>query len=282
MEDKRVGLAPTKGNYYPFETGYICIPPEVDRDKFVKNCLITGFVSIQPIVGGAIHRVRCDKWILQQVDFPASSKDQGSLVGYCVDPKKKSPYIVSCYDKINEYHDLDENQFKLQKSTDDGSVTVLGDGNGRLLINVSANKANKGRIDINLTNLDDTTQLNVNLKGSATIYASGKVFTQTNDEILLEATDNEDTSSISITKDRINHDGGSEPMALGNTLKTLIEEIIDEADTLATESSKIVVPTGVGPSGVPINATKFVQISTNLKSIKGKLEIFLSTKSFLD
>lgn len=57
-------------------------------------------------------------------------------------------------------------------------------------------------------------------------------------------------------------DGADEWAAKGETLKRLLEELIDAINA-------ITVPTAMGPSGVPNNAAQFT-------SIKGRLEQFLS------
>ncbi len=200
MIDKRVGIASTRGKVYPMGIAQVCVPPVVDRDQFVKSCLTTGLISIQPQVGGAIHRVPCDKTTLQTIDFPSTSKEFGSYIVYVNDPKTKLPYVIATFLSIQEYSDLNENQFKLSKSTEFGTVSIIGDGKGRIAINVQSEKGKQGRFDINLSNPDNTAQFNVNTKGVTNVYSSGKVSVQSNDEIALEATDGTDTSSLSITK----------------------------------------------------------------------------------
>ena len=54
----------------------------------------------------------------------------------------------------------------------------------------------------------------------------------------------------------------SEPIVLGNALKGIIGELIDAIVA-------ITVPTGVGPSGPPVNATQFT-------GIRGRLDTILS------
>jgi len=263
MQDKRVGTISTKGRVYHFDIGYITIPPEIDRGTFVQSCLTTGFVSIQPIVGPAIHRVRCDKWILQLLEFPASSEEFGSLVGYCRDPKKKEPYIVSVYDKITEYNDIKEGQTAIKRSTTLGTSSVIVDGRGKLLINVSAEEEGDGRVDINITNPSNDAQFNVNLKGQMNVYASDKIHIQTNNEVLLEAVSEEESSTISITKDSIKHDSGSEPMLLGQSTVDILTELIN------------LISTGL-IMGQPLST------ATQIAQLIPELEKLLSQKSKLD
>ena len=74
-----------------------------------------------------------------------------------------------------------------------------------------------------------------------------------------------DGSVVSIVGDVVETGKGTlEPHLCGDTWKKIMEELIDEI-------SQIIVPTGVGPSGVPQNAAKF-------STIKQKLKNALSTK----
>ena len=62
--------------------------------------------------------------------------------------------------------------------------------------------------------------------------------------------------------------GADEPLFLGNKAIALMGDILDEIQ-------KIIVPTGTGPSGTPINAAKFA-------AIKSKLNTIISKKNFTD
>jgi len=55
----------------------------------------------------------------------------------------------------------------------------------------------------------------------------------------------------------------NEQLVLGNVLKSWLESLIDEL-------SKTTVPTGTGPSGVPINVLGFVKLKTQLNTILSK------------
>jgi len=56
----------------------------------------------------------------------------------------------------------------------------------------------------------------------------------------------------------------SEPIVLGNALKELIQELIEQIKILT-------VPTGVGPSGPPVNAAAFESINQRLSTILSKV-----------
>ena len=77
-----------------------------------------------------------------------------------------------------------------------------------------------------------------------------------------------DGASFEMSKDSVVLNGGDEAMVLGDTLKDLLGELIDEI-------SKITVGTAVGTSTPPTNIAQF-------QVIKTKLSQFLSKKSKLD
>jgi hypothetical protein len=275
VQDKRVGVTSVRGNVYPSGVGQIMIPYEVDRDSFVKDCLATGFVSIQPQENNPIHRVRCDKWVLQQIDFPSSYKELGSYVAYINMPKTKKPIVVACIDSIFEYGSIKENQFKLFKQTDLGSVSIVGDGKGALTISVSSEASRQGRVDINLSNPDNTTEFNIIANGAMSVTTTGKTSLLSNSEVDVQVTDGKEaTSSFNITKDEIRqvsssikHNEGLEPMVLGNTILEKIDKILD-----LLVAAKVATTIGLQP------LTNFAEF----QALKGELEEFLSTKSTLE
>ncbi len=73
---------------------------------------------------------------------------------------------------------------------------------------------------------------------------------------------------INVIAEKINHNSGAEHMVLGDTLMTLMEELIDAILAMT-------VQTAVGPSSTPINAAQFT-------TVKGKLPQFKSQKSFIE
>lgn len=77
---------------------------------------------------------------------------------------------------------------------------------------------------------------------------------------------NED--NVKVTTKKFNVGEGSEQMVLGNTLLSLLEQLIDAISSLT-------VVTHVGPSGTPLNAAQFM-------AIKSKLRTFLSNLSNTD
>ena len=272
MQDKRVGIASIRGSSYSAGVANIIIPPDVDRDTFVAECLRIGRVSIQPEWNNSIHRVKCDKGVLQQIRFPTLEDDdiQGSQVVFLTMSKQQQPIVIACIDSIVEYGSLDENQFQLSKRTDFGSVSIIGDGKGRLSVSISSEAKKQGLFDISITNPDDSAKLNVNVRGTSSITTSGKTSLLSNAEVEVKVTDGETESYLSITKDEIlqisesiKHNSGKEPMLLGQSTIDLLQEFINLVAT------SIVM-------GQPLsNAANIARLATQLNSL-------LSQKSTLE
>ena len=79
-----------------------------------------------------------------------------------------------------------------------------------------------------------------------------------NNEVIL----NEDNVQIKCAK--YNLGDGAEPMVLGDTLKGLMEELIDAINA-------ITVPTPYGPSGMPLNSVQFSAIKAKLGNMLSQL-----------
>lgn len=215
---RQIGPNSVGGNRYITGLAYVIIPSDVDRDTYVRECLKTGFISIIGEENNMIPRAKCDKAVLQTIDFPKETGVLGTQIAYIVIPKYKVPFVIANINKLNEYNDIKENQFKINRKTDFGLVDITGDGRGTLNISVSSNQAKKGKININLTNNDANTEFNLNVRGAINIISSGKTTVKSESE-------------VNVVSPLIKHNDGSEPMVLGETLAELLKEFIRQTST---------------------------------------------------
>jgi hypothetical protein len=77
-------------------------------------------------------------------------------------------------------------------------------------------------------------------------------------------------------------DGSAEPVALGDTLKGKLEDIIGHVSDIAQNIASITVPTALGPSGPPINAPAFIATKAQLTALNATLQEILSNKTTTD
>jgi hypothetical protein len=120
-------------------------------------------------------------------------------------------------------------------TTQNGPTTVQIDGSGR--VNISNNASQSivmDRVAKKVTVINGTTSILMDNSGSGRIDVTAPV-------VQVGATEN------------------LEPMMVGNSWVTLMRNLIDAINQLT-------VPTGVGPSGTPINAAQFKEIADQLQS----------------
>jgi len=103
--------------------------------------------------------------------------------------------------------------------------------------------------------------------GDTHIHSNNNIVLQTTRNIVFgtEGTGNIWLGGVKPTKSQAGED--FQKMVMGGELIKILEDILDEC-------TKIQIPTGVGPSGVPVNAAAF-------KAIKGKLKVILSARNYL-
>ncbi len=103
--------------------------------------------------------------------------------------------------------------------------------------------------------------------GDTHIHSNNNIVLQTNRNIVFgtEGTGNIWLGGVKPTKSQAGED--FQKMVMGGELIKILEDILDEC-------TKIQIPTGVGPSGVPVNSAAF-------KAIKGKLKVILSARNYL-
>ena len=72
-----------------------------------------------------------------------------------------------------------------------------------------------------------------------------------------------ENGKVTIESKQINHNSGTEPMVLGDTLANLLSDFISQINVMT-------MPTPIGPTGVPINMAAFTAIQQQLDTIKSK------------
>lgn len=72
------------------------------------------------------------------------------------------------------------------------------------------------------------------------------------------------------------------PMALGDRLIQMLYEFMDLVVSMNEKINKMTVPTGVGPSGTPINSGDFVYISNSIQQLMDRLPDLASKFAFVN
>ena len=274
--------------------GYVVIPDNDTRDEYINNCYYSCTVTIDGGYGYSyIENVPIPLELLQQIKFPLKEDEVGSRVFWVRENTFNRPVIVGILNNLYEPNGMVAGQNRYVQEIDGNVVEIFMDANtAEMNFKVTGSKNNPSKINV-ISNTNEDSEINVTSSGKVKISAKNliveafkdAVFTlkkndskellkiESNDTQLkiTDQFDNEVTlkdGEIDVVSDKINHNGGNEPMVLGNTLKESLSNLID-----AILSMTMVTPTGA--SSTPMNAAQFIQIKSQLNNI-------LSQKSNLE
>ena len=274
--------------------GYVVIPDNDTRDEYINNCYYSCTVTIDGGYGYSyIENVPIPLELLQQIKFPLKEDEVGSRVFWVRENTFNRPVIVGILNNLYEPNGMMAGQNRYVQEINGNVVEIFMDANtAEMNIKVTGSKNNPSKINV-ISNTNEDSEINITSSGKVKISAKNliveafkdAVFTlKKNDskellkiesnDIQLKITDQFDNEvtlkdgEIDVVSDKINHNGGNEPMVLGNTLKESLSNLID-----AILSMTMVTPTGA--SSTPMNAAQFIQIKSQLNNI-------LSQKSNLE
>lgn len=274
--------------------GYVVIPDNDTRDEYINNCYYSCTVTIDGGYGYSyIENVPIPLELLQQIKFPLKEDEVGSRVFWVRENTFNRPVIVGILNNLYEPNGMVAGQNRYVQEINGNVVEIFMDANtAEMNIKVTGSKNNPSKINV-ISNTNEDSEINVTSSGKVKISAKNliveafkdAVFTlKKNDSKELLKIESNDTQlkitdqfnnevtlkdgEIDVVSDKINHNGGNEPMVLGNTLKESLSNLID-----AILSMTMVTPTGA--SSTPMNAAQFIQIKSQLNNI-------LSQKSNLE
>ena len=274
--------------------GYVVIPDNDTRDEYINNCYYSCTVTIDGGYGYSyIENVPIPLELLQQIKFPLKEDEVGSRVFWVRENTFNRPVIVGILNNLYEPNGMMAGQNRYVQEINGNVVEIFMDANtAEMNIKVTGSKNNPSKINV-ISNTNEDSEINITSSGKVKISAKNLIVEAFKDAVfalkkndskellkiesndtqlkITDQFDNEVTlkdGEIDVVSDKINHNGGNEPMVLGNTLKESLSNLID-----AILSMTMVTPTGA--SSTPMNAAQFIQIKSQLNNI-------LSQKSNLE
>jgi len=175
MEPNPVQTQGVKNKRYPIGICYVIIPENVDRGKYVQDCYRRGMISVQCEDGSNVFNARITTETLQVIDFPSETKQLGSALVYNTEYHHNIPIIKGRLLKDDESTNLTEHEFRFEKYTETGSVSISGKAKeGNLFIKVFGNVSGEteaddktgGKIFIDVINESNNGGIEVNLQGN--------------------------------------------------------------------------------------------------------------------
>lgn len=284
---------------YTVGIGYIAIPSNIERVDFVSKCLRTGKVGMfVEEAGDYLWDIPIDKSKLQEIDFPEKYGELGSAVVFVNLPKHNTPIIIGVLNKADEAQDYEENKKTIRRETESSYAEISVDGRGNIFTSVQNEDAGSTASVYELIgSRGNDAKIISRIYGTRDVDHYGTFKYRVTDEIVFQIDDPEIDEEITTLKYKkgegftyedefgnfikirdekmtiespeiLHGENAKEPAVLGDTLEGLLGDLIDAINA-------ITVPTGVGPSGVPVNAAQFSAIKARLvefKSQKNKIE----------
>ena len=273
---------------------YIVVPFGIDRDNFVQSCYRKERVHIAVERGSIVKNCYIDSSVLQRIKFPDDSTKLGSQVVFVMEKFRKVPFVIATVTRNMERVISDEETINIQRSLNGGNLSIVGKGDGTLLINLESSDYSKliihttgenSVIDVNSDGL-----ITLNAKDDVTINSSKTIVKNfLNDQGLVEKSlilddtglkyqdDKGNKFSIDYDSNKIIHNEGSQPIPLGTELK-------DQLDKLNKKFNKFLdtyLNTPVVPSdgGLAVQTAVKIAVSTFKDADFDKIN---SEKSFID
>lgn len=278
--------------------GYIMIPddPEIDRDQFVEDCYRSNKVCIsgEPI-HSTFYNVSIDKELIKSIVFPTEVGKKGSPVVWVNIVPYNKPIIIAVLAYENEYYLNGENQLNISRNSTDYSIdSSINANDGTVNLNLTGDR---GKLKIVLNSPNKNSEMEVYIKGKAKIHATEELKIVSDNKLILQVVDEDSQDKLLIKYERgqgfsyvdefgnkitcsngemkqestlIKHNSGSQPMVLGDSLETILQDLITAISALTVTCNAPATP-----SSPPINLAQFQAIVPRLQTIK-------STKSKLD
>jgi len=251
--------------------GYVVIPPDIDRTKYIDESLKSGKLSLLLEDGGVVENCIVSKNILNDIEFPKDYNNLGSMVAWVNKPKQNTPIIVSVLQKANEVNDLSENQMVFRRNMGSNSAEVSLFGKlGSVLINAKGSTGKSGRIDIVCENTDNTAQVNLIVKGNVKVKTSDTIVLETNNSFEVKV---DEFNKIRLEKNNgflledsfgneiLSQEKGFSIRNKNANLKNIINDLLD----LLTQSI-VQTPSGVGTFD-PQTIKKIAEVKSQFNSL---------------
>ena len=289
MED--IGIVKVDTGVGSGGVGFLVVPEEIDRTKYIQDCYRTQTVSMNGGEGyGYFNAVRCPQNILENLSFPTET-NRGTPVIWVKDGMTHLPVIIGWLRKEGDFYALGENQWRISRGNEKRNVEIFVDGNETSMqINVMGDSEYPANVDIKLTSQNKDSVFNLSSDNEVNVNAVNKLSLSSNKELNLRVDEKGETKGkltyvlgtgfvfedefknkiemyeegVKITSEKIDHNEGKEPMVLGDTLAKLLEDFLSAVQ-------KLTVISPVGQTSVPVNIADFVAIQKRVEEIKSKI-----------
>lgn len=249
-------------DYPPIMTGNVIIPTQVDREDYIKTCQRLGRVSVYIASNGAVlHNCIVTNQVFQDLTFPETEKDLGSLVLVTSDSYYNYNIVIGTLPYGNQTSNYQEGVYQKFWSGEESNFSEKVNWlEGEMDTTVSGKR--KSKISINARNSERTAEINLNSNGNVNIFADGELNETTGSHIKSQVIDDEEgTSTVETTTP---------------TEKTIVVGTEDEKTSITINGQTYILETGDGSEETVITINKnTVTIETKTANIKATEKVNL-------
>jgi len=185
----------------PAGIGYIAIPDDIDRDKYVEDCYRTNSVTIfGGIHYGFFHNVFVDVDSMQKIKFPKDNKSFGSPVMWVNVPVFNKPAIIAVFKYSDDYEALEEQSTHNLLERNGRHITVSKRANDATIdIHIRGDSEMPGTLNLNIINDNKTCELNVYVTGKTTVSSTEQLTLRSDKKLELIVVDKNSEKKLDLT-----------------------------------------------------------------------------------
>lgn len=268
----RGGVEPIPGYKYTVGLAYVAIPSDISRADYIKDCYLNSQLSIRCEDGAFYNRAPVSPEVLDFLTFPTDPKLNGTPVIYVTEEQYSQPVVVARLQMREELGDGKENQFKFRRKLGDQLVEINGSASDGTLNLIVDSAGQPGSINVHIFNQAQDCELNVDVAGDVNVTASGAIAQNAQDTITQTVTDAESGDATVIEQTPTEHkvttqkwtfNEGSDPLGLGNEIRQLFSDLIDQV-------ASITVVTAIGLQPI-VNKAQVLKLKEQLDGVLSKV-----------
>lgn len=156
---------------------YVIIPAEesIPREVYIKDCLSKSKVALLFEDGGFYENALVGKNVWNYLQFPLTSDKLGSCVFWNYIKKSNTIIVIDVIQKSDDVLNQFENEFLLKRTFNNNVISISGNSKTNILsINVQSDDSTQNKLNINVTNSNKSSVLNIFVKGNIEIESDGK------------------------------------------------------------------------------------------------------------
>lgn len=312
VQDESMGINGVPSDTPTAGVGYVIVPKGVDAKSYIEKCYKSNTISMYSGFGGGhYHNVSVDDEVMQKLSFPDSPDKYGSPVVWVNIPKHNKPLIIASVKYDDDTYELETNSRRITKSFNGNMIDIFLKANSSTIdVNVVGNDDTSPKVKINVINEKADSEVKLYVKGTIILHSTDRQVLVSDKAVQFSVIDSsgkikglikyvlgegftykDEFGNIHLMNsdniqfkpnEKFKVGDGNEPAMLGNTFKSIFEDLTDILSKLANSLATDTHSDSMGGTGTSTNAANFTKLASDINSMKDKYKDFLSGINFTD